>query len=86
MANHPPYCVVLTYLEDRQEFALQTIDRAMLEPVMAGKFAVPIPLETQDFKIDDEFAHGLGATMLNMIALGQPDIKQYMTLTPPPGQ
>jgi hypothetical protein len=48
--------------------------------------AVPIPLETQDFMIDDEFAHGLGATMLNMIALGQPDIKQYMTLTPSPDQ
>jgi hypothetical protein len=41
-------------------------------------------LDDLDFKIDDEFAHGLGATMLNMIALSQPDIKQYMTLTPSP--
>jgi hypothetical protein len=81
MANHRPYCVVLTYLEDGQEFALQAVDRRKLEPVLAGKFAVPLPLETQDFKIDDEFAKGLGATMLNMLALGQPEIKQYMTLT-----
>jgi hypothetical protein len=81
MANHQPYCVVISYLEDVQEFALQAVDRRKLEPLLAGKFAVPMPLEIQDFKIDDGFAQGLGATVLNMLALGQPELKQYLNLT-----
>ncbi|MFM0723865.1 hypothetical protein PQQ53_09255 [Paraburkholderia strydomiana] len=65
---------------------MQAIDRRKLEPILAGKFAVPLPLEMQDFKIDDLCAQGIGATMLNMLALGQPEIKQYMTLTRYPHQ
>ncbi|CAE6825028.1 hypothetical protein R69658_06749 [Paraburkholderia aspalathi] len=84
MANHPPYCVVLTYLEDRQEFALQAVDRARFAPLIAGQFEIPILLDEFDFRLDDEFAQGLGATMLNLIALGQPDIKQYMSVTQRP--
>ncbi|HYS63774.1 MAG TPA: hypothetical protein VEN30_08155 [Paraburkholderia sp.] len=84
MANHPPYCVVLTYIEDRQEFALQAVDRVRPAPLVAGQFEVPILLDEHDFKLDDEFARGLGATMLNLIALGQPDIKQYMSVTQDP--
>nr|WP_094779288.1 hypothetical protein [Paraburkholderia ribeironis] len=84
MANHPPYCVVLTYMEDRQEFALQAVDRARLAPLLAGQFEIPISLNGHDFKLDDEFAQGLGATMLNLIALGQPEIRQYMTVTQEP--
>jgi hypothetical protein len=81
MVNHPPYCVVLTYLENRQEFALQAVDRSRFAPLISGQFAVPILLDEFDSKLDDEFARGLGATMLNLIALGQPDIKQYMSVT-----
>jgi hypothetical protein len=84
MANRTPYSVVLTYFEDRQEFALQAVDRVRLAPLVAGQFEMPIPLDEFDFKLDDEFARGLGATMLNLIALGQPDIKQYMSITQDP--
>lgn len=37
-----------------------------------------------DFKLDDEFARRLGVAMLNLIGAGQPDIKQYMTVTQEP--
>ncbi|MFM0555614.1 hypothetical protein P0D69_32250 [Paraburkholderia sediminicola] len=53
MAKHLPLFVVLTYIEDRQEFAVQAIDRARLAPVVAG-------------------------------TLGQPDIKQDMTVKQDP--
>ncbi|WP_269764924.1 hypothetical protein [Burkholderia ubonensis] len=33
-----------------------------------------------DYKLDDEFARRLGVAMLNPIALGQPDIKQFMSV------
>ncbi|CAE6701971.1 hypothetical protein [Paraburkholderia haematera] len=84
MTNHPPYSVVLTYFEDRQEFAVQAIDRIRFAPLIAGQFEVPILLDEFDFRLDDEFAQGLGATMLNLIALGQPNIKQYMSVTQRP--
>jgi hypothetical protein len=45
---------------------------------------VPILLDDFDFRLDDEFARRLGVAMLNAIALGQPDIKQYMTVTQEP--
>ncbi|WP_408429612.1 hypothetical protein [Paraburkholderia fungorum] len=61
MAKHPPYSVVLTCLEDREEFALQAVDRSRFAPLVAGQFVVPILLDEFDFKLDDEFAQGLGA-------------------------
>lgn len=42
---------------------------------------MPITLDEFDFKLDDVFARRLGAAMFSLIALGQPDIKQYMSMT-----
>jgi hypothetical protein len=84
MAKHPPYSVVLTYSEDRQQLTVQTVDPAKLAPLVAGKIEMPILLDEYDFKLDDEFARRLGVAMLNLIALGQPDIKQYMSATQQP--
>ncbi|CAE6720220.1 hypothetical protein [Paraburkholderia domus] len=84
MTNHPPYSVVLTYIEDRQEFAVQAIDRARLGPVVAGTLEVPILLDEHNFRLDDAFARRLGAAMLSLIALGQPDIRKYMSVTEDP--
>ncbi|SIT39050.1 conserved hypothetical protein [Paraburkholderia ribeironis] len=84
MPKHPPYSVVLTYFEDRQEIAVQAIDRAKLAPVVAGKLEMPILLDEHNFRLDDAFARRLGALILTVIALGQPDIKQYMSVTQDP--
>jgi hypothetical protein len=84
MANHVPYSVVLTYAEDQQMLTVQAIDPAKVAALAAGKLEMPIVLEDFDFKLDDEFARRLGIAMLNLIALGQPVIKQYMSVTPGP--
>ncbi|MFM0741963.1 hypothetical protein PQQ51_32445 [Paraburkholderia xenovorans] len=84
MAKHPPYSVVLTYIEERQELALQAIDRAKLAPIVAGTLEAPILLDEHNFRLDDAFARRLGAAMLSLIALGQPDIMQYMSVTQDP--
>ncbi|EEA03883.1 conserved hypothetical protein [Burkholderia sp. H160] len=84
MAKHPPYSVVLTYAEDHPKLTVQTVDPAKLAPLLAGKIEMPILLDEYDFKLDDEFARQLGLAMLNLIALGQPDIKQYMSVTQEP--
>ncbi|NKJ48149.1 hypothetical protein CIC12_15655 [Burkholderia sp. SG-MS1] len=77
MAQHPPYSVVVTYFEDRQEIAVQAVDRARLAPIVAGELEIPILLDEHEFKLDDAFARRLGSGILTLIALGQPDIKQY---------
>jgi hypothetical protein len=84
MATHPPYSVVLTYSEDQQMFVVQTIDPAKLASLVAGKIEMPILLDEFNFKLDDEFARRLGVAMLNLIALGKPEIKQYMCVTQEP--
>jgi hypothetical protein len=79
MATHAPYSVVLTNAEDRTMMTVHALDPAKLAPLVAGKFEMPILLDDFNFKLDDEFARRLGVAMLNLIALGQPDIKQHMT-------
>jgi hypothetical protein len=84
MATHQRYSVVLTYAEDQQMFKVQTIDPARLAPLVAGKIEMPILLDEYDFNLDDEFARRLGVAMLNLIALGQPNIKPYISATQEP--
>jgi hypothetical protein len=84
MATHPPYSVVLTYAEDLQMMTAQTVDPAKLAPLVAGKLEMPILFDEFDLKLDDEFARRLGVAMLNLIALGQPKIKRYVTATQEP--
>ncbi|MFM0503806.1 hypothetical protein [Paraburkholderia caffeinilytica] len=83
MAKHPPYSVVLTYDENLQQLIVYTVDPNDLAPLVAGRMGV-VMADEQDFKLDDEFARQLGVGLLNTIALGQPDIKQYMTFTEAP--
>ncbi|MFL9920093.1 hypothetical protein PQR75_32905 [Paraburkholderia fungorum] len=83
MAKHPPYSVVLSYNEDLQQLIVHTIDPNRLAPLVAGRMGV-VMADEEDFKLDDEFARQLGVGMLNTIALGQPDIKRYMTFTEEP--
>ncbi|WP_408308599.1 hypothetical protein [Paraburkholderia sediminicola] len=45
---------------------------------------MPILLDEFDFRLDDEFARRFGGGVLNLIAVGQPEIKQYMTVTQHP--
>jgi hypothetical protein len=84
MAIDPPRSVVLNYDQDSQRLNVQLVEPARLAPILAGIFSVPILLDEFDFRLDDEFARRLGVAMLNAIALGQPEIKQYMTVTPHP--
>jgi hypothetical protein len=79
-----PRSVVLNYDQDSQRLNVQLVEPAQLASILAGKFTVPILLDDFDFRLDDEFARRLGVAMLNAIALGQPEIKQYMTVTQEP--
>jgi hypothetical protein len=84
MAIDSPQSVVLTYDQDSQRLNVQLVEPLKLASLLAGKFTVPILLDDFDFRLDDEFARRLGVAMLNAIALGQPEISQYMSATQNP--
>ncbi|MFM0741965.1 hypothetical protein PQQ51_32455 [Paraburkholderia xenovorans] len=84
MAMHTPYSLIVTYAEDRQQLIVQAVDPVKVTSIIAGKLEMPILLEAFDFRLDDEFARRLGVAMLNLIALGQPNIEQYMNVTQQP--
>jgi hypothetical protein len=84
MAVDPPRSVVLNYDQEQQRLTVKLVEPAKLAPLLAGLFEVPILLDDFDFRLDDEFARRLGVAMLNAIALGYPDIKQYMSVTQKP--
>jgi hypothetical protein len=84
MSNCPPRSVVVTYDEDRQQLILQSVSPARLAPLLAGAIEMPILLDEFEFRLDDEFARRFGGGVLNLIAVGQPEIKQYMTVTQHP--
>ncbi|MFM0266353.1 hypothetical protein [Paraburkholderia sediminicola] len=84
MTKFPPCSVVVTYNEDRQQLILQSVSPARLAPLLAGAIEMPILLDEFDFRLDDEFARRFGGGVLNLIAVGQPEIKQYMTVTQHP--
>ncbi|MCA8351864.1 hypothetical protein [Burkholderia cepacia] len=50
----------------------------------AGSLIMHIVLDDFDYKLDDEFARRLGVATLNLIALGQPDIKQTISASQEP--
>ena len=84
MATHQPYSVVLTYLEDQEMLSVRAVEPAKVAPLLADKLELPILLEDFEFKLDDEFARRLGIAVLNLIALGQPEIKRYISTTVDP--
>jgi hypothetical protein len=84
MIDFPRCSVVVTYDEDRQQLILQAVDPARLAPLLAKAIEAPILLDEFDFSLDDEFVRRFGGGLLNLISLGQPELKQYMTFTPHP--
>jgi hypothetical protein len=84
MVNHPPYTVVLTYVDEPRQLVLQAVDSALIAPLIEGAMAVPIFLDEEDVRLDDERARQLGVAMLNLIAAGRPDVKKHLNLTQHP--
>ncbi|CAE6841601.1 hypothetical protein R69658_06751 [Paraburkholderia aspalathi] len=84
VTSFPPCSVVASYDEDRQQLILQSVAPAGLATLLARTVEIPILLDEFDFRLDDEFVRRFGGGLLNLIALGQPELKQYMTFTPHP--
>ncbi|MBR8405552.1 hypothetical protein [Burkholderia cenocepacia] len=80
MATHPPYCVVLSYSDDDEKMmTVHHVDKRKLAPLLRNGTSMPIYLDEYSDNLDDEFVRRLGVAMLNVLALGQPELKQFVT-------
>ena len=84
METRPPRCVVIAYDEDEQALKICTLYRDSLAKRLEAALVVPWPLEDVDFKLDDEFARKVGGVVFGLLAVHQPELKQYISVTPDP--
>jgi hypothetical protein len=84
MEKRPPRCVVIAYDEDEQALKICTLYRDSLAKRLDAALVVPWPLEEVDFKLDDEFARKVGGVVFGLLAVHQPELKQYISVTPDP--
>lgn len=84
MEKRPPRCVVIAYDEDQQALKICTLYRDLLARRMDSALVVPWRLEDVDFKLDDESARTIGGVVFGLLAVHQPELKQYISVTPHP--
>ncbi|MGN6082660.1 hypothetical protein [Trinickia sp.] len=81
-AQRTPRCIVIAYDEDAQALNVCTVNRQPLSKMIDAAMVVPWPLEDENFRLDDEFARKIGGLVFNLLAVHQPDLKQYISVTP----
>ncbi|MEM5387397.1 hypothetical protein VSR68_27900 [Paraburkholderia phymatum] len=81
MSKRGPRCVLITYNEDGQQIETCTVDRNAVAALKQRALVLPWSLEDRSFALDDEFARQLGGAALLLLAIDQPELKQYVTVT-----
>ncbi|CAD6532484.1 hypothetical protein ACFQ3P_14795 [Paraburkholderia sabiae] len=81
MSKRGPRCVLITYDEDGQQIQTCTVDRDAAAALRQRALVMPWSLEERSFSLDDEFARQLGGAVLLLLAIDQPELKQYVTVT-----
>lgn len=81
-AQRTPRCIVIAYDEEAQALNVCTVNRQPLAKMIDAAMVVPWPLEDENFQLDDEFARKIGGLVFNLLAVHQPDLKQYISVTP----
>lgn len=81
-AQRTPRCIVIAYDENTEALNVCTINREPLKKMIDAAMVVPWSLEDENFRLDDEFARKFGGLVLNLLAVHQPELKQYINVTP----
>lgn len=77
-------CVVIAYDEIEEALQVCTIHREPIARHIDAAMVIPWALADEEFKLDDEFARKVGGLVFNLLAVHQPDLKQYISVTPHP--
>ncbi|BCQ27292.1 hypothetical protein NK8_54810 (plasmid) [Caballeronia sp. NK8] len=76
-----PRCVVIAYDEDNNAIETCTVSRETIESLRSASLVVPLSIDDEGGKADDEFARKLGAASLLLLAVHQPALASYITVT-----
>ncbi|SAK79957.1 hypothetical protein AWB75_04903 [Caballeronia catudaia] len=81
-----PRCVVIAYNEDSNQIETCTVDREAIERLRTTSMTMPWSIDEHGGKLDDEFARKLGGASLLLLAVHQPALKPYITVTEDRGE
>lgn len=74
-------CVVITYDPENERLVSYSCEEDKIKPAIAGKFELPLNLEDFGRNIDDEFARKFGVASLSVLALYNPELKDFLNFT-----
>ncbi|VXC76184.1 conserved hypothetical protein [Burkholderia sp. 8Y] len=82
MANHTEKrCVVVMWSEEKRALVSYTLDVEKVLAITSRLFPLELPAADYNETFDDEFARRFGGATLNLLALSNPELKQYMKVT-----
>jgi hypothetical protein len=70
-----------TELRLGQQIETCTVDRSAVAALKQRALVMPWSLEDRSYALDDEFARQLGGAALLLLAIDQPELKQYVTVS-----
>ena len=81
MAPSKQRSLVLTYSPETDAINIHSVPTNAVAAVTAGALLAPVFLEEHDHVLNDEFARRLGAGLLAMLAVSNPEMKQFISTT-----
>ncbi|HSY28606.1 MAG TPA: hypothetical protein VK832_13950 [Burkholderiaceae bacterium] len=73
--------LVLTYSPDTDAINIHSVSTVSIAAVTASALLAPVSLEEHDHALNDEFARRLGAGLLAMLAVSNPEMKEFISTT-----
>ncbi|SAL55221.1 hypothetical protein AWB67_02471 [Caballeronia terrestris] len=73
---------VVSYDEEEEKLVVCAVNRADIDPFIAGALKAEWPLSSMENQIDDKIARRLGITAFEVLALYNPSLKQHLRITP----
>ncbi len=76
--------LVVSYSPDDETIKIQNMDAAAVEALNVKKLTFPIFWDELNYRLDDEFARRLGASLIAALVVSHPELKQYVFVTQAP--
>ncbi|TKC83476.1 hypothetical protein FAZ69_23605 [Trinickia terrae] len=73
--DNPQNCVIVRWNAETQAVTFCTVDARKVQDVAAKAFNIDLPLDEFGGVVTDELARKLGAGMVNLLSLTNPDLK-----------
>jgi hypothetical protein len=76
--------LVVSYSPDDETIKIQNMDAGAIDALNIKKLTFPIFLDELNYRLDDEFARRLGASLIAALVVSHPELKKYVFVTQAP--